>query len=161
MNYWYASLVPSSTRLADAEIAASLRLSATRLARRLRQEAHSGLTPSQLSALATVAHHGPLTLGALAEREAVAPPSITKVVAILEAEGLVQRTPDPTDRRSSHLQTTATGNAFIAEDRRRRTAWLAAQVATLSDDDRRRLADALDVLDRLTALDAEGPKDQP
>jgi DNA-binding MarR family transcriptional regulator len=111
------------------------------------------------SALASVAHHGPLTLGALAEREAVAPPSITKVVAKLEAEGLVQRTADATDRRFSHVQTTPAGDAFIAEDRRRRTAWLAAQVANLTDDERRRLADALGVLDRLTGLDQEAPKE--
>ena len=142
--------MPSSTRLADAEIAASLRLSATRLARRLRQEAHSGLSPSLQSALATIYHHGPLTLGALAEREAVAPPSITKVVAKLEAQQLVQRTPDPTDRRFSHVQTTPEGDAFVAEDRRRRTAWLAAQVADLPEDDKRRLVDALDVLDVLS-----------
>lgn len=153
--------MPSATRITDAEIAASLRLSATRLARRLRQEAHSGLTPSMHSALATISHHGPLTLGALAEREAVAPPSITKVVAKLEAEQWVQRTSDSTDRRVSHVQTTPAGEAFIAEDRRRRTAWLAAQVADLSDGERRRLAEALDVLDKLTALDQEGPKDQP
>lgn len=153
--------MPTASRLADAEIAASLRLSATRLARRLRQEAHSGLTPSRLSALATIARHGPVTLGVLAEREAVAPPSITKVVAQLEADGLVQRTPDPTDRRISRVATTPAGDAFMAEDRRRRTAWLASQVAHLSDDERRRLVDALGVLDRLTGLDREAPSEQP
>src|SRR5207253_8526736 len=80
------------------EVAARLRLSATRLARRLRQEADAGLTPSQLSALAVVDCKGPLTLGSLAEHERVAPPSITKVVARLEAEGLVERTSDAADR---------------------------------------------------------------
>ena len=70
----------------DEELAARLRLSATRLARRLRQEADAGLTPSQLSALAVIEREGPLTLGALADHEKVAPPSITKVVAKLEVD---------------------------------------------------------------------------
>ena len=70
-------------------MAGRLRLSATRLARRLRQQADTGLSPSQLSALATIRTHGPLTLGALAEHERVAPPSVTKVVAKLEAAGWV------------------------------------------------------------------------
>ena len=60
------------------DIAARLRLSATRLARRLRQESNSGLTPSQLSALAAVSNAGAVTLGELADHERVAPPSITK-----------------------------------------------------------------------------------
>jgi DNA-binding MarR family transcriptional regulator len=85
--------------LTPTEIAASLRLSTTRLARRLRQESDTGLSPSQLSALAVIENHGPLTLGALADHERIAPPSITKVVTKLEADGLVTRTPCPDDRR--------------------------------------------------------------
>src|SRR4051812_42249925 len=80
-------------------MAARLRLSATRLARTLRRQADTGLSPSQLSALATVERHGPMTLGALAEHENVAPPSVTRVVAKLEGEGLLARRPDPNDRR--------------------------------------------------------------
>ena len=76
---------PSATD--TAAMAARLRLSATRLARRLRQESGAGLSPSQQSALAVIANHGPLTLGALAEHERVAPPSITKVVSKLECDG--------------------------------------------------------------------------
>src|SRR5258708_19232014 len=88
---------PVPATVATTEIAARLRLSATRLARRLRQESGAGLSPSQQSALAVIANHGPLTLGALAEHERVAPPSITKVVTKLEADGLVVRSPDPAD----------------------------------------------------------------
>src|SRR5581483_3236215 len=80
-----------TTDIAASEIAARLRLSATRLARRLRQVSGAGLSPSQQSALAVIANHGPLTLGALAEHERVAPPSITKVVSKLEADRLVTR----------------------------------------------------------------------
>ncbi len=130
-------------------MAARLRLSATRLARRLRQESGAGLTSSQLSALAVIDRHGPLTLGALAEHEGVAPPSITRVVARLEADGLVIRQADPDDRRVARMTTSAKGDALIAESRRRKTAWLTARIAALEPDQRRRLADALDVLDEL------------
>ncbi len=90
-------------------MAARLRLSATRLARRLRQESGAGLSPSQLSALAVVDHRGPLTLGTLAEVERVAPPSVTKVVAKLVADGLVVRSVDAHDRRIVHITITDRG----------------------------------------------------
>src|SRR5204863_10052986 len=90
--------------LADpTETAGRLRLSATRLARRLRQEADAGLTPSMLSALAVIDCEGPLTLGALADHERVAPPSVTKLVDRLEAEGLVVRSRDADDRRVTRV----------------------------------------------------------
>lgn len=139
------------TPLADpTETAGRLRLSATRLARRLRQEADAGLTPSMLSALAVIDCHGPLTLGALADHERVAPPSITKLVTRLEADGLVVRSGDPDDGRVSRVATSAKGLALVDESRRRKTAWLAGRIATLDADQQRRLADALDVLDALT-----------
>jgi len=133
----------------ETEVAARLRLSATRLARRLRREADTGFTPSQLSALTTIDHHGPLTLGELAERERVAPPSISKVIAKLEADGLVERTPDPEDRRVTRVVTTPAGDALIAESRRRKTTWLATRIRGLDADQQARLAAALDVLDEL------------
>jgi DNA-binding MarR family transcriptional regulator len=132
------------------EVAARLRLSATRLARRLRQQADAGLTPSQLSALAVIDLYGPLTLGSLAEHERVAPPSVTKVVNKLEADGLVLRTTDLTDRRITWVTTSAQGAELVAESRRRKTAWLAARIGLLDDDALGRLASALDVLDALT-----------
>lgn len=135
--------------LTDAEIAARLRLSATRLARRLRQEGGTGLTPSQLSALAAVHNHGPLTLGELADHERVAPPSITKVAAKLERDGLLTRTPDATDRRVHRVATTKAGAALIVETRRRKTTWLTGRVRELDPADQARLAEALDVLDDL------------
>ena len=131
------------------EMAARLRLSATRLARRLRQESGAGLTSSQLSALAVIERHGPLTLGALAEHEGVAPPSITRVVTRLEAEGLVVRQADSDDRRVARVTLSARGAALIAESRRRKTAWLTGRIAALDHGQRQRLADALDVLDEL------------
>jgi DNA-binding MarR family transcriptional regulator len=140
---------PLHATAATPEIAARLRLSATRLARRLRQESGAGLSPSQQSALAVIANHGPLTLGALAEHERVAPPSITKVVTKLESDGLVVRTPDPGDRRVCRVAISPQGAALLEESRRRKTAWLAARISELDSDRQRRLSDALDVLDEL------------
>jgi DNA-binding MarR family transcriptional regulator len=143
---------PASPVVTDTgAIAARLRLSATRLARQLRQESDAGLTPSQLSALATIDRHGPLTFGTLAERERVAPPSITKVVSKLEAAGLVARRLDERDRRVAYVSCTAAGSGRLAKIRQRKNVWLSARLAKLDDDQRRRLADALDVLDALTA----------
>ena len=131
-------------------MAATLRLTNTRIHRALRREAHIDLTPSQMSALATINRLGPLTLGTLAEQEGVAPPSITKVIAVLEEDGYVVRTPNPDDRRVSFVAATPKGSELLEESRRRKTAWLTERMRALTTDQRRRLADALDVLEELT-----------
>jgi DNA-binding MarR family transcriptional regulator len=141
---------PSTAELSDgAEIAARLRLSATRLARILRQQADLGLTPSQITALATIAREGPLTLGALADTEHVTPPSMTKVVERLEGLGLIERRADALDRRRVLAAVTPAGGAMLAEARARKDAILSRRVAELEPGERDRLAAALDVLDRL------------
>jgi DNA-binding MarR family transcriptional regulator len=137
---------PDTLAMAD-----RLRLSATRLARRLRQESGTDLTPSQLSALAAIDRYGPLTLGALAEVERVAPPSVTKAVTKLEGEGLVARRTDAADRRVAWVSLTTAGATRLARIRKRRSVWLATRLAALDDLDRRKLAHALDVLDQLAA----------
>jgi DNA-binding MarR family transcriptional regulator len=131
-------------------VAGRLRISATRLARRLRQEAQTGLSPSQLSALTAVERHGPVTLGALADHERVAPPTITRVVAKLEEEDLVLRQRDPDDRRITRVVITTKGRNLLSASRRRKTEWLTTRLADLDADRRDRLARALDVLDELT-----------
>jgi DNA-binding MarR family transcriptional regulator len=136
-------------RMDDTEIAARLRLSATRLHRRLRQEAGSGLSPSQGSALVAINNNGPLTLGMLAEHERVAPPTITKVVAFLEGEGLVERRQDPSDKRASLVTTTKKGQDLVEESRRRKTQWLVKQIEQLTPEERKTLAAALPILEEL------------
>ena len=111
-----------------AELAAQLRLSATRLARRLRQEAEVDLTPSMLSALAMVHVNGPLTLGELAELERVTPPTVTKIVGRLQDHALVERLPDAEDRRVCRGRTTTEGVSLLAESRARKNAWLAERL---------------------------------
>src|SRR5688572_13407613 len=113
-------------------MAARLRLSNTRLHRALRREAHIDLTPSQMSALASIDRLGPLTLGALAEQEGVAPPSITKIITVLEEDGLVAREPAAADRRVNFVRATSKGTALVNESRRRKTAWLTDRLRELT-----------------------------
>ena len=141
------------------DIAGRLRLGATRLARLLRQQADSGLTPTQLATLATIARSGPLPIGTLAEVEQVSPPTATKVVDKLEDAGYVRRERHADDRRVALVAITAGGQDVLTDIRARRTAWLATRVAELSPTDVAALADALDVIERLTA--APQPSDTP
>jgi DNA-binding MarR family transcriptional regulator len=121
-----------------------------RLARRLRTEhADHGLTLTQLATLGTLDRHGPMSPGVLAEHERVQPPSITRTVAALEERGLVERRPHPTDRRQHVVALTPAAQALLARDRRRKEAWLSAQLALLSREERTALAGAIPVLDRL------------
>ena len=132
------------------ELAASLRLAVVRLARRLRQEdTTAGATISQLSALGVINAHGPITLRDLSARERVQPPTMTRLVAALEADGLAVREGDPQDRRIVLLRTTAKGRRILEESRQRRTAYLASSLGSLTPAERRRLEAALPLLERL------------
>jgi DNA-binding MarR family transcriptional regulator len=132
------------------EVASRLRLSVARLHRVLRQHAEAGLSPSQLSALAAIDRHGSMTLGELATHEGVAPPTVTGIVARLEADGNVAREPDPDDRRIVRVVATPQGREILGTARRRKDAWLSRRLADLPPDELARLADALEVLDDLT-----------
>ena len=135
------------------EVAAGLRLSTTRLARRLRTEAEIGLTPSLLSALAVVHVHGPLTLGALAELEGIAPPTVTKIVGKLQEQDLVERIADPADRRVCRVETTTAGEELLARSRERKTAWLADRLDGLAPEDLAVLEHAARIIDELLTAD--------
>jgi DNA-binding MarR family transcriptional regulator len=132
-----------------AELAGRLRLAVTRLARLMRQQADTGLSPTVLAALASV-EAGPLTLGELAAREQVAPPTVTKVVAVLEDQGLVTRRVDPADRRVARVEMTAEGRRLLERSRTRKNAWLARRLGALEPAERARLAAAVEALERLT-----------
>jgi DNA-binding MarR family transcriptional regulator len=134
------------------ELASRLRLASARLHRRLRQEAHTGLSPSQQSALGTIELQGPITLGELAAAEQVAPPTITKVVSWLEEEGLIGRTVDPADRRITRVSATAEGRLRLEQSRARRNAFLAARLEDLGPDAVRRLHEAIDALEALAGV---------
>lgn len=136
--------------ISDPALASALRLAVVRLARRMRAERpESDLSLTQLSALAVLERQGPLTPRELAAAERIRPPSMTRVVAALEAAGLVIRTDHPTDGRQVLLAASPAGAALLREDRRRREAWLAQRLRDLDADDREVLRRAAAVLDRL------------
>ncbi|MBA3306852.1 MAG: MarR family transcriptional regulator [Thermoleophilaceae bacterium] len=131
------------------DLATRLRLVVTRTARRLRQEAGGDLSPSLAAALATVERHGPLTPSELANCERVQRPTATRVVARLEAEGLVARTGDPSDGRVTLLAATPAGIALLRTLRTRKNAYLARWLRDLPAEDLAALERAADVLERL------------
>ena len=132
------------------DLAPALRMAVMRLARRLRlEDTAAGATLSQLSALAVIEKFGPIGIGDLAARERVQPPTMTRMVTKLEALGLIRRTGDPKDGRIVRVAITNDGGKALADSRQRRTAFLAANVVTLSDSDRRALVRALPILERL------------
>lgn len=131
------------------ELASRLRLAVTRTARRMRQEADSGLSPSQTAALATIARRGPLTPSELAEIEHIKRPTATRLVGRLEEDGLIERTPDPADGRSSLVSATAAGSALLTEVRGRKTAYLTQRLEGLPAADMEALERAAGILERL------------
>jgi DNA-binding MarR family transcriptional regulator len=137
----------------DAELASRLRLAVTRLHRRLRQHSAGGLTQSQASALASIGQLESPTLGALAARESVQPPSMTRVVAALEALGHVARVVDPADRRVARVTLTDSGRAVLQRSRSLRNAYLADQLRRLSPEERQGLGELTVLLEHLVAGD--------
>jgi DNA-binding MarR family transcriptional regulator len=131
------------------DLAVRLRLTIARTARRLRQEAASGLSPSLSSALASIDRFGPITPSELALRERVQRPTITRVLGRLEDAGLVERAADPADRRSSLVRATPEGRALLEQQRTRKDAFLAARLASLGPEDRATLDRAAAILERL------------
>ena len=134
-----------TTALAD-----RLHSAAIHLLRRLRREDDaSALAAPQLSALSVIVFGGPLTLGQLAAAEQVRPPTITKLVAALEADGLVTRETDAADRRVVRVTATARGTRLLREGRARRVASLADALRRLSAGERTALQRAVPILEQV------------
>jgi DNA-binding MarR family transcriptional regulator len=146
------NMTATQTR-SDAGLATVLRISVSRLARRLRVERPAGLaelSDTQLAALAVLDKHGAMTPGELAEHEKVQPPSMTRVIAVLEERRLVMRAPHPTDRRQVVVSATDEGRALVSQSRRRRDAWLAKRLKELTPEERALLRAAAPVLEKLS-----------
>jgi DNA-binding MarR family transcriptional regulator len=140
----------------DAALATAMRISVSRLARRLRVErlglggTETVISDIQLAALAALERHDSMTPGELAEHEKVQPPSMTRVIAVLEERGLVRREPHATDRRQVILTVTDDGRDLVQRVRRRREAWLAQRLQELAPAERQVLRAAAPILEKLS-----------
>jgi DNA-binding MarR family transcriptional regulator len=94
------------------------------------------VSPSHGRALSVLLRHGPMRPGALAEHLRIAPRSATEVVDDLQGRGLVERAPDPADRRATLLNLTAAGVAAGDAIRAARQAATERFFAGLSEADR-------------------------
>jgi DNA-binding MarR family transcriptional regulator len=143
--------------LSDPGLASALRISVTRLARRLRAEraAHGlpllgELSDTQMGALATLERHGAMTPGELAEHEKVQPPSMTRVIGVLEGHGLVARAAHATDKRQVLLTVSDAGRDLVYQSRQVREAWLAQRLRELTPQERAKLRAAAPILEKLS-----------
>ena len=129
-------------------LASELRLILGRLVRRMRAEGHLPL--AQLAVLGRLDRGGATTVSVLATAERVRPQSMSQTVNELEADGLISRRPDPTDRRQLLVELTDAGHATVVAERRQREGWLARAIENdLSATERRALERAIEPLRRL------------
>ncbi|MEV4559662.1 MarR family transcriptional regulator [Kitasatospora sp. NPDC049285] len=137
----------------DLVAVSQLRSSTMRLARRLRhQRVEESLSPTEMGVLGTLARCGKATPGELARKEHVQPPSMTRIIAMLEEKGLVRREPHPEDRRQVVVSSTEQAEEILNESRRRRNAWLAELAEGLDEEEWQRLKQAAPVLYKLAHL---------
>lgn len=129
--------------------AARLRVAVLRLARRLRKHDLAGLTPSQLSTLATVGKSGPVRLGDLAAAERIAPSTLTRLINVLESLGYVRRVADTGDARAYLVSLTDPGRDALERIKDEATSLLTDILTTLPPDQLAALAAALPALEQL------------
>ena len=137
------------TVLSSEDVASRLRVAVNRLQRRLRREALGGLSPGQASALGTVRRLGRPTLGELAAEEQVQPPSMTRIVGLLVAAGLVSKEADADDRRSVHVRITPEGERALQRIRGAKDAFLVRRLGELGPEDRQHAAELVTLLEHL------------
>jgi DNA-binding MarR family transcriptional regulator len=137
----------------DAAAVNALRSAVMLLSRRLKhQRVDESLSPTEMSVLATLARCGSATPGELARKEHVQPPSMTRIVALLENKGLVSLESHPEDRRQKVVTQTGRAEAMLEESRRKRNAFLAGLVEGLDEEEWAKLREAAPVLEKLAHL---------
>ena len=141
----------SRTSTSRTAVADALHSAAIHLLRGVRQEdVRTGVGPARLSALSVLVFAGPMRLTDLARLEQVKPPTMTKVIAGLEAGGLVKRRPDSDDARAVKLEATAQGTKLLQKGRRRRVNRLAAALQAVTPDEVDVLARAAGIIERVS-----------
>lgn len=128
-------------------VANRLRPALLRLARELRRESHAlGVTGGQVSLLIQIQRHRGIGVRGLAGLERISPASMSGYVDRLERAGLIERTPDPNDRRRQGLSLTPEAERVLRSVKSRRTAWLAARLEHLSPEELAALDAAIEPL---------------
>ena len=132
---------------------ATLRAAVLVLARRLRhQVAGDEISTTEGAVLGHLGRCGAMTPGQLARAEHIQPPSMTRVIELLERREFVRREPHPTDGRQILVTRTEAGDAFVQASKQVRSAWLRERIDQLEPANRQALADATDALSRLAAM---------
>ena len=108
-----------------------------------------GLSGPRASALSVIVFGGPVSLGDLARAEQVRPPTMSRIVAGLVADGLVEQARDPDDKRSYRLRATAKGKTVLEAGRARRVEALTADLERLPPGQYQKMAAAIDTFERL------------
>ena len=136
--------------IGDQRLSGEFSLAVVRLARRLRGRRVSKVVSlTQLSALSTLYHEGPMTPGALAHAERVQPPSMTRVIASLADLGMVRREPHPTDGRQAIITLAPRGEEVILAELDARQEWLSERLIELSPHDRALVGEMIDVMNKI------------
>jgi DNA-binding MarR family transcriptional regulator len=141
--------ITSADDARTADLAARLRLTVGRLNRRIRIDGRESVPPLQLSALVTVEEHGPLRLSELARREAVTPPTMSRVLTSLVEQDLVCREADPHDARGVLITLSELGSEHLGGVRSHRTALVARRLARLDPEQLAALHAAMPALEAL------------
>jgi DNA-binding MarR family transcriptional regulator len=136
-----------ATQIDTTELANRLRPVLLKLNRELRREIHSlGVTGGQVSLLVQIKLAPGIGVRELAAIERISVPGMSKFVSRLEQAGLVSRAPVGSDRRRVGLTLTEAGNRVLRSVKSRRTAWLAARLRTLDDEQLEALDRAIEPL---------------
>jgi DNA-binding MarR family transcriptional regulator len=145
----------------EIEIADRLHSAAIHLLRRVRRvDTATGLTAAKLSALSVIVFGGPASLRDLATAEQVRPPSMTRTVKELEADGLVRRQADAVDRRVVWIKATAKGEYLLKEGRAARINLLAKWLRALSRTELAQIDQVCRILERMLAASGQKDSDQ-
>lgn len=91
-----------------------------------------------------VLSHGPMRASALAESTQADPSTVSRQVAALVRDGILERRADPEDGRASLLHPTEEGRAQHARHLARRNERYSEMLADWSEEDQRRFAELLE-----------------
>jgi DNA-binding MarR family transcriptional regulator len=131
------------------ELADRLHSTAIHLLRQVRiQDATTGIAPARLSALSVVVFGGAMSLNELARAEQVRPPTMSRIVDALQAEGLVRRTRNVKDRRAVVIEATEKGTAILWQGRKRRVKFLARRLSRLDEAELKQIENAVKAIQK-------------